>query len=245
MNNHPALAACIAAVRAELATAAMRASRPADAVTLLAVTKNVPIEAIQAAYDLGLRDFGENRMQEAQRKLAALDLPGARWELIGHLQTNKVREAAALFARVQSVDSVRLMERLDAQATRLDRVMPILLEVNAGEEASKLGFTPDDVLDAARTLTRFAHLRAEGLMTVAPIGDEQVVRPVFARMRALRDTLRAQVPQQGTGTDGGWDVLSMGMSDDYATAVEEGATLVRIGRGIFGPRAARGPEAKE
>lgn len=240
-----ALAARLAQVCERIAAAATRSGRPPETVTLLAVTKNIPAERVRAAYALGLRDFGENRVQEALRKIPELHLPDARWELIGHLQTNKVREAVPLFARIQSVDSLRLMERLDAQAAALGRRLPVLLEVNAGEEASKLGIRPDEALDAARALARFAHLAPQGLMTVAPIGGEDVVRPVFRRMRELRDMLRQAVPLGGAAEGGksatgeaGWDVLSMGMSDDYELAIEEGATLVRIGRVLFGPRPA-------
>lgn len=238
-----ALAARLTDLRERIAAAAARSGRPADAVTLMAVTKNVPPERIRAAYALGLRDFGENRIQEAERKRPELlQLDGARWELIGHLQTNKVKEAVALFERVQSADSLRLLERLEARAAAEGRELPILLEVNAGEEASKLGFAPDAVLEAARALEKLPHLRAQGLMTVAPIGGEEVVRPVFQRLRAIRDMLRETVPQVSLASDesGGWDVLSMGMSDDYEIAIEEGATLVRIGRGLFGPRPAPG-----
>lgn len=240
-TDRAALAARLEALRERIAAAAARSGRPAEAVTLMAVTKNVPVERIRAAYALGLRDFGENRIQEAERKRPDLEsLDGARWELIGHLQTNKVKEALALFERVQSADSLRLLERLEARAAAVGRELPILLEVNAGEEASKLGFAPDAVAEAGRALERFPHLRAEGLMTVAPIGGEEVVRPVFRRLRAIRDMLRETAPR---GPGGGWDVLSMGMSDDYEIAIEEGATLVRIGRGLFGPRPPRGPAA--
>ncbi len=245
-SSDAALAARLAVLRERIAAAATRSGRPDAVVTLMAVTKNVPAERIRAAYVLGLRDFGENRIQEAERKRPAVEsLGGAHWELIGHLQTNKVKEALALFERVQSADSLRLLERLEARAAAMGRELPILLEVNAGEEASKLGFAPESVLDAARALDRFPHLRAQGLMTVAPIGGEQIVRPVFRRLRAIRDMLREKAPQgspnDGSGS-GGWDVLSMGMSDDYEIAIEEGATLVRIGRGLFGPRPPRGAE---
>ena len=245
-----ALAVRLAALRERIAAAAARSGRPAEAVTLMAVTKNVPAERIRAAHAQGLRDFGENRIQEAERKRPELEhLEGTRWELIGHLQTNKVKEALALFERVQSADSLRLMERLEARAAAVGRELPILLEVNAGEETSKLGFAPEAVLEAARALDRFPHLLAQGLMTVAPIGPEEVVRPVFRRLRTIRDMLREKAPQGPSGGSpsgsAGWDVLSMGMSDDFELAIEEGATLVRIGRGLFGPRPPLGGPATE
>jgi len=243
-----ALATRLAQVRERIAEAAARSGRPAEAITLLAVTKNVAAAQVRAAYALGLRVFGENRVQEALGKIPQLTLPGVRWELIGHLRTNKVREAVPQFARIQSVDSVRLMERLETQAAASGRRLPVLLEVNAGEEANKLGVPPAEAITAARALARYPHLTPQGLMTVAPIGGEEVVRPVFRRLRELRDTLRRMVPLTNNAADtavaapdeGGWDVLSMGMSDDYTLAIEEGATLVRIGRTLFGPRPAPG-----
>jgi pyridoxal phosphate enzyme (YggS family) len=242
-ESDAALAARLAALYERIAAAAARAGRSAADVTLMTVTKNVPAERIRAAYALGLRDFGENRLQEAERKRPELAaLVDAHWELIGHLQTNKVKEAVLLFERVQSVDSLRLLERLEGRAAAARRTFPILLEVNAGEEASKLGFAPESVQEAGRAMERFPHLRAQGLMTVAPIGPEEVVRPVFRRLRAIRDMLRETAPQ---GSGGGWDVLSMGMSDDYEIAIEEGATLVRIGRGLFGPRPPRDTEKSD
>jgi pyridoxal phosphate enzyme (YggS family) len=241
-ESDAALAARLAALYERIAAAAARAGRSAADVTLMAVTKNVPAERIRAAYALGLRDFGENRLQEAERKRPELvALEDAHWELIGHLQTNKVKEAVLLFERVQSVDSLRLLERLEGRAAAARRTFPILLEVNAGEEASKLGFAPESVQEAGVAMERFPHLRAQGLMTVAPIGPEEVVRPVFRRLRAIRDMLRETAPQGS----GGWDVLSMGMSDDYEIAIEEGATLVRIGRGLFGPRPPRDTEKSD
>ena len=177
-----ALAAALRAVRARLAAAAGRAGRSADEITLVAVTKTVSAERVLASAALGLTTFGENRVQEARDKrerlaqLAEGDtqasrlLAGMRWELIGHLQTNKATRALELFARVQSVDSLHLAEALSARAVALGRTLPILLEVNIGEEASKTGFAPGaETLSAARTIAALPGLRPEGLMTVAPI----------------------------------------------------------------------------
>jgi PLP dependent protein len=233
MEESLALGERIQAVRERIAAAAARSEREAGAVTLVAVTKKVPVAAIQAAYEQTLRIFGENRIQEAQAKIPELRLPEIRWELVGHLQTNKINEALALFHRVQSVDSLRLAEKLDAHAGARGRVMPILLEVNVGREANKLGVLPDGARDAARALARFAHLRVEGLMTVAPIGGAEEVRPIFRWLRELRDELRATVPLPNGGA---WRELSMGMTDDFEAAIQEGATLVRVGRAIFGER---------
>lgn len=228
------LADRLAAARSRVAAAARRAGRDPDDVTLVAVTKTIPAPLVAQAYGLGMTIFGENHVQEARAKRAELPLEGARWELIGHLQTNKVAPALDLFDRIQSVDSLRLAQALDARAAALGRVVPILLEVNVAGETSKSGFAPDDLFTVARAIAALPHLRPEGLMTIAPLADApERARPVFARLRALRDGLRRELP---IGTDGGWPELSMGMSDDFEVAVEEGATLVRLGRALFGER---------
>lgn len=229
-----ALAERIHAVRSRIAAAARRAGRTPEDITLIAVTKTLPPAVIRAAFELGLTRFGENRVQEAESKINALELPGVTWELIGHLQTNKAERAVRLFARIQSVDSVRLAELLSQRAAGRERPLPVLLEVNVGGEASKSGFAPDDVVEAARHIATLPHLRPEGLMTVAPItADPQDARPFFQRLRERRDELRRVVPIE---PDGGWAELSMGMTDDFEVAIAEGATLVRIGRALFGER---------
>lgn len=240
-QREAALPERLGAIRERIAAAAERSGRPAESVTLLAVTKTLPVGLIQAAYGLGLRDFGENRVQEAEEKRGALAMPEARWELIGHLQKNKIKKAVALFGRVQSVDSLELARALDTHASKSGLVLPVLLEVNVAGEASKFGFTPDTVIEAARAMAQFAALRPEGLMTVAPIaGDVEVLRVVFRQLRALAEAARDAAP---VGTDGGWRVLSMGMSDDFETAIEEGSTLVRLGRALFGPRPPAAPKS--
>lgn len=228
------LALRVASARRRIASAAARAGRDPDEVTLVAVTKTIPATVVAAAYRLGLTTFGENRVQESRAKRAELALEGARWELIGHLQTNKVATALGLFDRIQSVDTVRLAEAIEARAAALGRVVPVLFEVNVAGEASKSGFAPEELPAAARAVLALPHLRPEGLMTVAPLADTpEDVRPVFVRLRALRDALRRDVPAD---PDGGWRELSMGMSDDFEVAIEEGATLVRLGRALFGER---------
>ncbi len=245
--NDAALTARARDIRKRIAAAARRADRSPASVTLVAVTKTVPIERMLAAAALGLTRFGENRVQEARDKrarLAALaqDDPGVswllaqtHWELIGHLQTNKVTQALEIFDRVQSVDSVRLAETLSARAATRDRALPVLLEVNSGGEASKSGFAPGEIESAARAIAALPALRIEGLMTVAPIvPTPEQARPFFRYLRELRDHLRAAIPLG----EKGWRELSMGMSDDFEVAIEEGATIVRIGRGLFGERPA-------
>lgn len=241
------LAARLAAVRERIAIAAQRSGRSAADVALVAVTKTVPVATIRAAHALGLVTFGENRVQEARDKIAQLALPGVRWELIGHVQTNKAALAAQLFDRVQSLDSVRLARLLDARAASLGRRLSVLLEVNVAGEASKSGFAPDELLAAATEIAALPHLAPEGLMTVAPLVENlEQVRLVFRRLRELRDRLRASVPlgdreQPGERGAAGqtWGQLSMGMSDDFEVAIEEGATLIRLGRALFGTRPAR------
>lgn len=231
------LAQRIAAIRARVAAAAERAGRAAESVGIIAVSKTMPAQAVTAAAAHGLSIFGENRVQEAREKIATVAAAGLttiRWELIGHLQTNKAARAVELFARVQSVDSVRLAEALSLRAHQTGRALPVLLEVNVAGEASKSGIAPNDLVSMARAIAALPNLHVEGLMTVAPLVDDlEAVRPVFRQMRALRETLRAEVP---IGADGGWQELSMGMTDDFEVAIEEGATLVRIGRAIFGAR---------
>jgi pyridoxal phosphate enzyme (YggS family) len=229
-----ALEGRLRAICERIAEAATRASRAPDEVQLVAVSKSVPVAALRAAYALGLRVIGENRVQEAQEKIAALALPDIRGELIGHLQTNKAARAVELFSRVQSVDSLRLAEALSTRAVALAKSLPVLLEVNVAGEGSKSGFALDETLDAARAIVMMPSLRPQGLMTVAPmVDDPEDVRPVFRALRELRDQLREAVP---LGSDGGWPELSMGMSDDFTIAIEEGATLVRLGRALFGAR---------
>jgi len=213
----------LARVRERIAAACARAGRSPDEVTLIGVSKGFPAEAVAEALNAGLEDAGENRIQEAVEKIEALAALGRRprWHLVGHLQTNKVKTAAGLFAIIHSVDSVRLAEAISRRARE---PVPILLEVNVAQEASKFGFAPQEVAGALGEMAPLPNLEVRGLMTVAPLaGDPEAVRPVFRRLRELRDAL-------------GLRELSMGMTDDFEVAIEEGATMVRIGRAIFGER---------
>jgi pyridoxal phosphate enzyme (YggS family) len=221
------------AVRTRMADACRRAGRPPESVTIVAVCKTMPAERVQAAYAAGQRQFGENRIQEAVPKIEALALPDAAWHLIGHLQSNKAKFAARHFAVVQSIDSTRIAEALSKETEKTGRPIDVMLEVNYAGEASKFGFSADETLDAAMEVARLPRLRVAGLMTVAPqVVDPEEVRPVFRGMRELGDRVRAALPDGPT-----WD-LSMGMTNDYAVAIEEGATIVRVGRAIFGERPA-------
>jgi pyridoxal phosphate enzyme (YggS family) len=190
---------------------------------MIAVSKTVEAEEMLTAYQCGVRHFGENRVQEGQRKrplLAQLD-PPPMFHLIGHLQSNKIKPALELFDMIQSIDSVPLAEAINQRSTRK---FAVLLEVNIGEEASKSGFSLETVLPAFENISRLPHLDIQGLMTVAPIFPQpEEVRPIFRRLRELRDRLKLKH-------------LSMGMTDDFEIAIEEGATMIRIGRAIFGER---------
>lgn len=239
----------IAEVRAEIERACFRAGRAPDSVTLVAVSKTHPPEDIATAVRAGVRQFGENRVEEALPKMAAvagLVNEPVTWHMIGHVQSRKARHVTAGFALLHSLDSVRLAERLSRTLAERAGVLDVLLEVNVSGEETKHGWdayswqaraTARRALwdDVARILT-LPGVAVRGLMTMAPIVDDpEEARPVFAALRALRDALANDFPAAA------WDHLSMGMTDDYPVAIEEGATLVRIGRAIFGPRVTTRP----
>jgi uncharacterized pyridoxal phosphate-containing UPF0001 family protein len=271
------IAANLASMRERIEGAARRAGRDPVEVTLVAVTKTHPVEMVRAAYQAGVRHFGENRVEEGQQKILAFDewlaasseaSQRPTWHMIGHLQSRKAGDALAYFDVIHSVDSLKLARRLNRLAerdvpvspgprtgepgrggigigtagARRDRLpIPILLECNVSGEASKYGFAlsrwQEDrqvrtaFFDVARRIVELPQLRLQGLMTMAPIVHEpEQVRPVFAALRTLRDALAEEFPAVE------WRHLSMGMTDDFEVAIEEGATLVRVGRAIFGPR---------
>ena len=226
----------IAAVREQVAEAALRAGRRPEEIALMAVTKTHGVERIREAYASGLRLFGENRVQEFAGKAGALsDLAGADWHMIGHLQTNKTGKAAELFSAVDSVDSVKLAEKLDASARSLGKKLSVLIEINVGGEAAKSGAAADSrgLEELLLAAPRLEALEFRGLMTVPPFTDDpEEARPYFRKLRELRDAISARL-LPGIGMD----VLSMGMSHDFAVAIEEGSTCVRVGTAIFGERA--------
>ena len=228
------LAANIARVRANIAQAAQKAGRDADEVTLVAVSKTKPLELVRLAYEAGVTHFGENRVQEALPKIAAFHPRDVSWQMIGHLQSNKAGKAAGAFDCVQSVDNLHLAQALERHAGELEKRLPILLQVNVADEASKEGMSVAETPALARQIVALPHLETLGLMTIAPlVEDVEQVRPVFRGLRQLRDRLREELP------DYSWSQLSMGMTGDYTVAIEEGATIVRIGRAIFGERVRR------
>jgi len=243
MDGHGDVLANLTRVQARIQAAARRAGRDPAAVTLVAVTKTRPLEAVQAAYRAGVRHFGENRVEEGSLKIPAfnawLAAEPPTWHMIGHLQSRKAADALAHFDMVHSVDSLKLAGRLSRLAEEAGRApLPILLECNVSGEASKYGFELSRwqasreirlaFFDVVRDIGRLPCLHLQGLMTMAPlVAEPEQARPVFAALRLLRDALAEEVPAVE------WRHLSMGMTDDFEVAVEEGATLVRIGRAIF------------
>jgi pyridoxal phosphate enzyme (YggS family) len=224
----------LAAVRARVAAACRAAGRDPAEVEILPVTKTHPPAAAEAAAHAGLRAVGENRVQEGAAKRAACAAPALAWELIGHLQSNKAALAAAHFDRVQSVDSEKLIARLDRAAAELGKRLPVLLQVNAGHDPAKFGADPGDAPRLLEAALACQHLRVDGLMTAAPLGATPAetaahAARTFANLRALRDSLaaRAGVPLRE---------LSMGMSGDLEAAIAAGSTLVRVGTALFGGR---------
>ena len=222
----------LAGIRERIAAAARSAGRDPSSVRLVAVSKTFPIESIREAYAAGQRDFGENRVQEALEKIAAARDLEIRWHLLGHLQTNKARKAAPAFSTIHSVDSVELLQKIDAAAMDAGRTPELLIQVDLAGEATKFGLPPADVPQLFDAAARCRAARVVGLMTLPPIPESpEDARPWFRRLREWRDErLAAGVPAPMLAE------LSMGMSGDFEVAIEEGSTMVRIGTAIFGSR---------
>jgi pyridoxal phosphate enzyme (YggS family) len=235
LTTEQAIAQNLADVRARIDAAARRAGRDPAAVTLIAVSKTFGADHVRAAWSAGQRDFGENKVQEAEQKIAATtDLAGARWHLIGHVQSNKARRAAAPFAVIHSIDSVELLNRVDGAAAEQGAHPLVLVQADLAGEATKHGAPEEEIEQLVRRAADARAVRLAGLMLLPPWNENQeVTRPWFARLRALRDRLvAAGVPSAAM------EHLSMGMSHDFEAAVEEGATMVRVGTAIFGKRTA-------
>ncbi len=210
-------------VQERIKLACRRAGRSPDEVTLIAVTKTVDASTVREAYELGMNHFGENRVQEAREKIRALSQlqPPPAWHLIGHLQSNKVKTAVEIFNIIHSVDSLELAAEIDR---RTQRKMPVLLQVNIAGEASKSGFSLAEIGPSFEKISGMQNLDIQGLMTIAPlVSNAEEVRPIFRKLKELRDYFHLKH-------------LSMGMTDDFEVAIEEGATMVRVGRAIFGER---------
>ena len=241
MRGQIDIAANLAQVEQRMTDACQRAERERQEVTMVAVTKTRSVSEIVTAYRCGLRHFGENRVEEADSKVPKLrqdfaDDP-ATWHMIGHVQSRKAKRAVALSDIIHSVDSLRLATRVDRFAAEMGKLMPILVEVNVSGEVSKEGYsawdraTREEFVEQMGALASLSHLDVRGLMTMAPIvQDPEEARPVFQRLREARGMLVERWPFAS------WSELSMGMTDDFEVAIEEGATLVRVGRAIFGPR---------
>jgi|SRR5579883_407148 len=217
-------------LQARAAAAAKRAGRRPGDVTILPVSKTFSAAVVREAYDAGLRMFGENYIQEALAKME--ELPGdIQWHMIGHLQSNKARHAAGRFTLIHSLDSIHLAQELDKQAAKRGVRQPVLLQVNIADEDTKFGFEPAQVQDATGEMSELEHLELRGLMTIGPLASNpEDVRWVFKELRSLRDKVQAQFPELTLRE------LSMGMTGDFEVAIEEGATMVRVGRAIFGER---------
>lgn len=221
----------LADVRERIATAAARASRPADEVTLVAVTKSFPAHVVLEALEAGALDLGENRAQELKEKAIAVP-EGPRWHFIGHLQTNKARHVVEIATLIHSVDRYALGEEIARRARSRGIVQEVLIEVNVSGEPTKHGVEPARAVALATEIAGIEGIRVMGLMTMAPFGDDpEASRPYFSDLRDLGAELRSALP--------GATELSMGMTRDYEVAVEEGATLVRVGEAVFGPRTPR------
>jgi pyridoxal phosphate enzyme (YggS family) len=233
-TSYNAIAENLSVVRARINAAAQRAGRNPGEITLVAVSKTKPIEAIQAAYAAGQRDFGENRVEELWPKVhqaEALGLAEIRWHLIGTIQSRKSEQAVGPFTLIHSLDRLKLADRLSRDAQAAGCVLSVLLEVNVSGEGSKHGFTPDEVRQLAGRLGALPGIRIHGLMTMAPLtAPGEAAQPFFRALRQLRDELVNLYPLID------WQQLSMGMTGDFEAAVAEGATLVRIGSAIFGER---------
>jgi len=220
-----------------------RSGRPAGSVTIVGVSKTVPAAVVRAAFAAGIRHVGENRVQEGREKQAALDDLPLTWHLVGHLQRNKVRYVVGSWALIHSLDRLALAEELDRRARLAGTVVDCLVQVNIGGEASKSGVAPDGLMALLESLAPLEGIRVRGLMTIPPPADDpQRTRPYFAELRRLAEQVSTAFPAgseaSGAGARIRMEHLSMGMSSDYPVAVEEGATIIRVGEALFGPRSA-------
>ncbi|MFQ6044447.1 MAG: YggS family pyridoxal phosphate-dependent enzyme [Candidatus Poribacteria bacterium] len=222
-------------LRERIAQAAKRSGRTPESIQLVAVSKTVPTEKIIEAIEAGITDIGENRVQEAVQKHQTINsiFKTLKWHLVGHLQRNKVKPALEIFDMIHSVDSVRLMDAIEKRAAQTDRVVDVLVEVNTSGEATKYGIKPEEIVGFMERASQYDHLRVRGLMTIGLFADDpEATRPCFQQLRALRDKVaKLNLPRIEM------KYLSMGMTNDFEVAIEEGANILRIGTAIFGPRA--------
>lgn len=222
-------------VKENIVSACRASNRQPQDVTLIAVSKTKPVELLREAYDAGVRDFGENKVQEILEKAPALP-DDIRWHMIGHLQKNKVRQVIDKTVLIHSVDTVALAEQIEKEAAKKNIDVDILLEVNIGEEESKYGFRAGEVLEAVTIISKFSHVHIKGLMTIAPfVENSEENRDIFLKLYQLNVDIKSKNIDNINMA-----VLSMGMTGDYMTAIEEGATMIRVGTGIFGARTKMG-----
>lgn len=218
-------------IQRRVLAACERAKRRPEEVTLIAVSKTKPIELLKEAYEAGARDFGENKVQEILEKYPQMP-KDVKWHMIGHLQTNKVRQAVGKACLIHSVDSLHLAEEIDKESKKQNLITDVLLEVNVAQEESKFGFFLEETEEALRKIGQFGHIRVRGLMTIAPfVEDAEENRTIFRKLNQFYVDMKSKNIDNGT-----MGVLSMGMTGDFEVAVEEGATMVRVGTGIFGAR---------
>lgn len=231
-NDFSYIAANVETVREKIARAAQKAGRRPEEITLMAVTKTMPAEAIAAAFDCGITLFGENRVQELVDKLPQLDMTGRSAHIIGHLQTNKVKTIIDKADMIQSLDSLRLAQEIDRQAETAGKIMDVLVELNIGEEPSKSGVLQQELNGFLGDLSAFSHIRVRGLMAIPPFcPDKEKTRPYFAQIQKLFIDI-----SQKKSDNKLMNILSMGMSSDFEVAIEEGSTMIRVGTSIFGKR---------
>jgi pyridoxal phosphate enzyme (YggS family) len=222
MSRADEIRANVAAVEARIAAACERAGRTREAVTLIAVTKTFPVSDVDHVLAAGITNVGENKVQEARDKKPLVGAE-ARWHLIGHLQSNKAKDAVQLFDVIQTVDSLDLASRIARIAAETGKLQDVMLQVNVGGEDQKSGAALRDAESLAKSIRELPSLNLRGLMTIPPLGDAEAMRPYFQQLKSMRDDL-------------GLEQLSMGMTDDFEVAIEEGATIIRVGRAIFGVR---------
>lgn len=218
-------------VEQNILTACNKCGRSRDEITLIAVSKTKPVSMLEEAYSAGIRNFGENKVQEMCEKYEVME-KDIRWHMIGHLQTNKVKYLIGKTALIHSVDSYKLACEIEKQAAKHNCIMDILIEVNIAEEETKFGLSEEDVIDLVKQIAQLPHVRIQGLMTVAPyVVDSEENRPFFRKIKQLSVDINNQNIDNVS-----MNILSMGMTGDYMVAIEEGATMVRVGTGIFGER---------
>ena len=231
-------------IKENIVLSCQKIDRDPKDITLVAITKTATMEEIKQVLDLGLFDIGENKIQEAVLKFSRLST--VKWHMVGHLQTNKVKEAVKIFDLIHSVDSIRVAEEIDKQASNINKIQDILVQVNASVEASKFGIKPQEAIEIIKEIAKLKNLNIKGLMTIVPIVDNpEQVRPYCRMLRELKDRINQLILRQAQDTslkdteqsrsaNNQLTILSMGMTDDYQVAIEEGATMIRLGRAIFG-----------